>query len=202
MAGKLQLFQTMSFKGWASPITKKNHLGSMLAAAPQQAAPAMIQLLAVDHGKDLDIFLSQFATKQFPTDDDYTWDLIGSARRNIPLAEARDEEGNVITSTSDKMVGVGGAPFELVFEEAWFYNGEILFGELNEKYPMRVLAEPRYEGTRAVYTVSLTGSASKGIPAEELTTGKKFSYAFAPVSRGLSREVGGKLKLVLCHLAA
>jgi hypothetical protein len=30
MSGKLQRFQTMNFKGWASEITKANHLGTFL----------------------------------------------------------------------------------------------------------------------------------------------------------------------------
>ena len=194
MAGKLQQFQAMAFRGWASNITKANHLGSMLQLHPQQASPVLIELLAVNYGKNLDIFLSQFGTKTFETDADYTWDLIGSARRNMPLKEARDEAGTVITSgysANDGMVGAGRATFELVFEQAWFFNGEIVVGELNEAYPIRILGDARYEGTDAVYTVELMGGNTKGIPFEELLPGKKFSYETAPVSRGLSRKVGG-----------
>lgn len=194
MAGKLQLWQAMGFKGWASNITKANHLGSMLQLQPQQASPILIELLAVNYGKNLDIFLSQFGTKVFDTDADYTWDLIGSARRNIPLKEARDEAGTVIDSSytaNSGMVGSGRATFELVFSEAWFFNGEVVVGELNEAYPFRILGDARYEGTDAVYTVELMGGNTKGVPFEELLPGKKFSYEYAPVSRGLSRGVGG-----------
>lgn len=190
MAGKLQRFQTMAIQGGASEITKENHLGYFMRQNPQAAGPVMIELLSVNYDKTLDTFLSQFATKEFETDRDYTWDLIGSARRNIALVEARDENGNqVVTSTG--MVGKGRAPFELVFAEDWFFNGEVIFGELNEAYPLRILAPARYEGTRAVYLVELMGTNTTGIPAEELTPGKKFSYEYAPVSRGLSRRVGG-----------
>lgn len=34
-------------------------------------------------------------------------------------------------------------------------DGEVLFGNLNEVYPMRVLGDPRMEGTNAVYKVEL-----------------------------------------------
>lgn len=44
--------------------------------------------------------------------------VIGSSRRNIPLVEARDENGNVVTAESG-MVGAGYAPFYLVFPEDW-----------------------------------------------------------------------------------
>lgn len=194
MAGTLKQFQAMAFKGWASPITKANHLGSMLQMAPQQASPVMIELLAVNYGKNLDIFLSQFGAKTFETDADYTWDLVGSARRNMPLKEARDESGTVITSAysaNNGMVGSGRTTFELVFEQAWFFKGEVIVGELNEAYPFRILDDPKLEGTDAVYTVELLAANVKGVPFEQLLPGKRFSYEYAPVSRGLSRKVGG-----------
>lgn len=125
MSGKLQRFQTMSFKGWASEITKKNHLGTFLQLKTQQASPVLIELLTVNYGKNLDTFLSQFTTKTFETDDDYTWDLIGSARRNIPLKEARHHETGEPVKVGDGMIGVGKAPFEVVFAEDWFFNGEV-----------------------------------------------------------------------------
>lgn len=190
MSGKLQRFQAMNFKGWASEITKANHLGTFLQKQAQQASPVMIELLTVNYGKNLDIFLSQFATKTFETDDDFTWDLVGSARRNIPLKGARDENGNPVDG-SLTMIGAGKAPFEVIFSEDWFFNGEVIWGELNEAYSLRILGPARYEGTDAVYTVELMDGNTSGMPYEELLAGKKFSYGYAPVSRGLSRRVGG-----------
>lgn len=103
----------------------------------------------------------------FENDAEYYWDVIGSSRRNIPLIEARDENGVVITSTSGN-VGVGGAPFYLVFPEDWFADGEVIVGNLNQVYPQRILADSRPEGTNCVYKVELMGANSKGIPAERL----------------------------------
>ena len=65
----------------------------------------MVQLLAYYRGKTLDTFLNQFPTREFEDDNEYYWDVIGSSRRNIPLVEARDENGTVVTDASG-MVGV------------------------------------------------------------------------------------------------
>ena len=159
----------------------------------------MVQLLALNRGKSLESELAKYPTKGFDTDDEFTWQVIGSSRRNIALIEARDENGAVVTINSGN-VGVGTAPFYLVFGEDWFADGEVLFGNLNEVYPMRVLGDARMEGTNAVYKVELMGGITDGIPAERLLAGERFSHEFAPVERELSRKVGDRLNL--CHLAA
>lgn len=51
--------------------------------------------------------------------------VIGSSRRNIPLVEARDENGSVVTAESG-MVGAGTAPFVLVFGEDWSKVGRLI----------------------------------------------------------------------------
>lgn len=84
----------------------------------------MVQLLAFRKGKTLETFISKFPTKQFDNDEEFTWDVISSAKRNIPLVEARDENGNVVTAESTN-VGAGTAPFYLVFNEAWFADGKL-----------------------------------------------------------------------------
>ena len=69
-------------------------------------------------------------------------------------------------------------------------DGEVLAGELNELYPVRVLGDARMEGANAVYKAELMGGIVDGMPAEELQTGKRFSVEYAPVERELSRKVG------------
>lgn len=118
MAGKLGKFQTVGFSHWKG-LTKENHLGSIFQLAPQKASNLMVQLLAYHRGKTLDTFLSQFPVREFEDDSEYTWDVIGSSRRNIPLLEARDENGVVVTADSGN-IGAGTAPFYLVFPEDWF----------------------------------------------------------------------------------
>lgn len=100
-------------------LTKDNHLGSIFSLYPQKATNLMVQLLAWKYGKTLDTFLSKFPTKSFDSDDEYTWDVIGSSLRNIPLVEARNCDGTKIEA-DDANVGVSGEPFYLVFAEDWF----------------------------------------------------------------------------------
>ena len=92
MAGKLGKFQKQTFSHWKG-TTKANHLGGIFQMQPQKATSLMVQLLAWHKGKTLETFLSQFPTKSFDSDDEYTWDICGSSSRNIPLVEARDADG-------------------------------------------------------------------------------------------------------------
>lgn len=192
MAGKLGRFQKLTFSHWKG-TTKSNHLGSIFQLQPQKATNLMVQLLAWYRGKTLDTFLSKFPTKTFDSDEEYTWDIIGSAKRNIPLVEARDIDGNIITydpSNPASNVGCNGEPFYLVFPEDWFADGEVIVGELNEVYPVRILGDGRFEGTNAVYKVETYGSSTTGIPVEQLVAGKRFSVEYAPVEKDFSRKVG------------
>ena len=124
MAGALKKFQMVGFQHWKG-LTRENHLGSVFGLAPQKATNLMVQLLAWYRGKTLDTFLSQFPVKEFDDDSEYTWDVIGSSRRNIPLVEARDENGKVV-ELGDSNVGAGTAPFYLVFGEDWFADGKLV----------------------------------------------------------------------------
>ena len=188
MAGKLGKFQMLGFSHWKG-LTKENHLGSIFQTAPQKATNLMVQLLAYYRGKTLDTFLSQFPVKEFEDDNEYYWDVIGSSRRSIPLVGARDENGGDVTSGSG-MVGAGTAPFELIFAEDWFADGEVIVGTLNQVYPFRILGEPKFEGTNVVYKVELMGGNTNGVPAERLLAGERFTVEYAPVERELSRKVG------------
>lgn len=123
MAGNLGKFQMLSFNHWKG-LTKDNHLGSVFQMAPQKASELMVQLLALHRGKTLDTFLSQFPVKEFNDDSEYYWDIIGTSRRNIPLVEARDENGEAVTIDSGN-VGANTAPFKLVFAEDWSKVGRV-----------------------------------------------------------------------------
>ena len=189
MAGKLGKFQMTSFSYWKG-LTSENHLGAIYQLAPQKASSLMVQLLAYHYGKTLDTFLSQFPTKEFDDDSEYTWDVIGSSRRNIPLIEARDESGAVVSTTAGTMVGANTTPFYLVFGEDWFADGEFIVGNLNELYQFRVLGDARMEGSNAVYKVELAGGNIDGVPVERLQAGERFSIDAAFVEKELSRKVG------------
>jgi len=186
--GKLGKFQMQGFSHWKG-LTLENHLGAVFQTAPQKASDLMVKLLAHYRGKTLETFLSKFPTKEFEDDTEYYWDIIGSTQRNIPLVEARDEDGNVITAASAN-VGAGTAPFYLVFGEDWFADGEFIVGNLNELYQFRILGNARMEGSNAVYKVELAGGNSTGCPSERLLAGERFSVEAAYVEKELSRKVG------------
>ena len=184
---KLGKFQTLTFNHWKG-LTRENHLGSIFQLEPQKATNVMVQLLATRRGKSLETYLSQFPVKYFDTEDEYTWDVVSSSRRNIPLVEARHIDGSVVDGS--ELAGVGGEPFFVVFPEDWFADGNVIVGELNEVYPLRILGEARMEGTNACYKVELMGGVTKGMPASELKYGKRFSVEYSPVEKELSRGVG------------
>lgn len=190
MAGKLNKFQMLGFQAWNPHISKVNHISAIYQTSPQKATNLMVNLLAWHKGKTLDTYLSKFPTKEFDTDDEYTWDVVGSAQRNIPLVEARNENGVKVESGQEN-VGIGTAPFYLVFAEDWFNDGEVIVGNYNEVYPIRILGDARMEGSNAVYKVELMGGITEGIPSDRLLKDELFSVEYAPVERELSRKVGG-----------
>lgn len=186
MATQLSKYQMKNFQGWKG-LTKDNHLGKIYALEPQKATNLWVRLLANNYGRTLNTYLQKFPKKGFQDDTEYYWNIIGSSRRNLPIIEARDAEGNVISSG---MAGAGTQPFYVVFAEDWWADGNVIVGEKNEIYMLRILGEPRMEGTHAVYKVELMGGNTKGMPAEELQAGKRFSVDYSPVEKGLSRKVG------------
>ena len=179
------------FTFWKSEIEKRNHVSTMFHSAPQKASNVMVELLARNYAKSVESMLAAFPTKEFETDDEYTWDVVASTRRNIPLIEARKLDGTVIGAGAEDKAGENGEEFYLVFGEDWFFNQEIIHGNFNEKYPLLIKGKPRYEGTNVVYLVELANGSKSGVPGDRLQLGERFSYSHAVVSRGLSRGVGG-----------
>lgn len=186
---KLGRFQVKDAKAFAGMINPENTLGAIWKTAPQKINDVMIKLLAIHRGMSLENMLSKFETKYVDNDNEFYWELIGSSRRNIPLVEARYKGATVVAT--DFNIGEGGSTFELVFPEQWFFKGEIIVGEKNEVYPIRVINDGQAEGNIWVYTCETAGSNRDGIPGDELVSGKRFNEEFAPVGKGLSREVGG-----------
>ena len=180
---------------WKGTVTKENSLYYLFDRNPQKASDVMTVLMSSMHRPTLNSYLStEVPTKQFEDDTDIFWDIIASSRRNVALVEARDAAGNVVDSSDNYAsvnVGVGFQPFYLVFATDWFAKGEVLWGPLNEEYPMIVMEEPRFEGTYSVVKVQMFGAnGANGCPAKYLEAGCKFSYAYAPVEDNLSRKVG------------
>jgi hypothetical protein len=187
MASKIGKFQVYESQYWQG-LTTKNHLAAVYKISPQKASNIVTKMLAATYGASLDTMLSKFPVKYFDTDDEFTWELIGGFERNFPLVEAR-VAGTVITG-SDNGVGAGGARFELVFGEKAFSDVNMVVGEKNELYPLRIVQEPVQEDLNYVYTVELMGNVKEGMPGAELLGGKLFSKEFSPVEDTLSTKGG------------
>jgi hypothetical protein len=191
MKKTLGKFQSQEFYSWAG-LTKENHLGEAGLLKPQEIPGLMVQLMAYDRGgMNLEGLLSKYPVKEFESEDEYTWNVIGAIRRNIPLVEARRGDGSKVEDTEGAAnVGIGGEKFELVFDEDYFGDGEVIVGNLNQVYPIRILGNAKFEGTQAVYTCEVYGNNASGIPAKRLQMGERFSYDYAPVEQEGSRKVG------------
>lgn len=187
----LNKFQFQKFAAWGNTISKWTHINALYGGDLQKAHDGYIKLMEYNDAVATD-FLKQFPVKEFDNDKTFTWDLMSSARRNIALVEARDETGTVITydGSNKTMVGAGVTPFYLVFGTDYFAKGDLIVGSMNEAYPMRIIEEPRKEGSNVVCKVELMGGNTTGIPDQYLQTGERFSVEFDPVPRGLSRKVG------------
>lgn len=182
MAQSISPFQIMESHTWSGNTTPYN-LGYVFQKDPVKAYSIVTKVLAANNVPDRVRMLEKYPTLKVDSpDQEVTWDLVGSAQKNIQLIEAR-AGGSVVTSSTAN-VGIGGAIFKLVFPEHMFFNGDVVVGELNEHYLIRVLGEPQYEGTQVVYDAQLMGSAhSTGMPGSQLVAGKRFSSeGYAPTT--------------------
>ena len=167
---------------WRGTVTKENHLYHLFRQNPQKATDVMITLMSSMYLPTLDSYLSKdVPVREYEDDSRLHWDIVTSSRRNIPLIEARRYDGTKVTAGSSN-VGAGFEPFYLVFPTDWFAIGEVLWGNLNETYPVIVKEDGRAEGTNTVYLVEPFGAqGGAGIPAERLLQGERFSWGYAPV---------------------
>lgn len=190
MPGRINSNQMVGVTAWRGTVTKDNHLYGLFRTNPQMASDVMTVLMSSMHLPTLDTYLSkEVPVREYEDDSELFWDVMTSSRRNIPLVEARDAAGNVVSGTDN--VGKNFAPFYLVFPTDWFALGEVIWGELNEVYPIIVKEEGRPEGTNTVYLCEMFGAqGADGIPIAQLQAGKKFSWAYAPVEDNFSRKVG------------
>lgn len=180
-------FQMTEAQAWTG-LTTKNHMGAIYQANPQSASKLMTRIYQTNFGLDLDTYLGQFSPLTLDTDDDYTWDLIGSAKKNVPLTEARIA-GVAVDGTSE--AGKNFSEFELVFPEQWFSDENVIVGEKNEVYSMQVIADPTPEGSAWVYRCKLiTGDPDLFVPFDELAQGKRFSKDWSLVEQTLSKKGG------------
>lgn len=185
---KLDRWQMTELKNWNGPLfDPEATLKALFKTQPEKIRKNMVKLNAIYSGRTLENTLEELGVKYVDTLNDFYYEIIASSRRNVQLVEARV---NGVVVTPGSIILQGGAVAELVFGEDYFFDGEVIVGEKNEKYPVRVIREPEAEGDNVVYTVEAWGLPN-GIPSDEFVSGKKFSVEYAPAARGLSRSQGG-----------
>lgn len=74
-------------------------------------------------------------------------------------------------------------------------DGEIITGHI-DAYKFRILGDPKFEGTNAVYSVELMANTPNGVPSDRLLPGERFSIEAAYVEKELSRKVGDNLLII------
>ena len=175
-------------------MTKDNHLrhfNELFSSDAQSASIHIDRLFSCMHGHpSYETILNDAGIVEFEDDKDIKWKVLSATDRNIPLVEARDEDGVVVTADHGHNVGSNVSSFELVFAEDWFAKGDWIVGNLNEVYQFRILDEARQEGTNWVYRVELGAANTQGVPPERLLRGEKFSVEADYVERERSRKVG------------
>lgn len=166
----------------------KQTLSAMANLAPNALRKQLIMTNAVHSGRTMEAQLEAIPTKYVDNLNDTYFDIVDLSRRNIQLEKATDLNGNIIKKT-DVGIGKNGSLFWLYFPENYFFEGEVIVGEKNELYPIRI---KKVEGANTLTRyLCETFGRPHGIPGVELQLGKKFSKEYAPVERGLSKEVGG-----------
>lgn len=192
MPGIINNGQMVGVTAWRGTVTKDNHLYGLFRTNPQKASDVMTVLMSSMHLPTLDTYLSrEVPVREYEDDSELFWDVVASSRRNIPLVEARRANGTKVAASDQTNVGVGFEPFYLVFPTDWFAIGEVLWGSMNEVYPVIVKEAGRAEGTNTVYLVEPYGAnGGDGIPVKYLLNGERFSWAYAPVEDNFSRKVG------------
>lgn len=174
-----------------SGLTTKNHLGSIFQIEPQWASKLVTLMYATNVGYNFGTWLDANASvRTLESDDEFRWMLQGSSDKNIPLVVARIN-GTAITSTSQ--CGLGHTQFELVFSEMYFSDTDVIIGEKNDLYQMRIVDDPTMDGGNYVYVVELvTGDETLFVPYDELIAGKRFSREWSLAPQTLS-DRGGKV---------
>lgn len=174
-------------KDWAG-LTTKTHLGAIYQVKPQDATDLVTLLFRANYGTNFGIFLKKFSPLRLETDDDFRWRLQGSSKKNIPLVEAKIA-GTAVSATSK--AGLNGARFTLIFPELYFSDTNLIVGEKNSVYPIRLfMPEPYGAGLWAYEAELFTNDPALFIPYEELTAGKRFSREWSIVEQTLSKKGG------------
>lgn len=192
MAQKLspwQIYEAKAFAGQVSDVYFENM--AMGGKNPQLISKVVRQLLN-RNAYTYSTYLTQFPTLKIEDhNEEFMWKLIGDSEKNIPLSWAK--VGSSLVTAATTGVGSLGAKFTLAFPEKWFNEGEIIVGEKNELYRIKLLSSGIPSGNDVIYEAELTGeNYVYGIPGSELIAGKLFSFEYtAPIELEGHGDQGG-----------
>ena len=182
----LQLYEP---KSWAG-LTTSNHLGTVFQEEPTLISNVMSRIFGLYRMRGLDYFLSQGMEKELPNDNSYKWYLKGDDDKSIPLS-AFSATGIAYDATDLSRPGMGKSRFRIIFAEKWFEYTDLIIPD-DDRYRLRIMAEPYEEGNNWVYEVALmTADANQFVPPTLLQPGKHFSKEYSPQSKTLNRNYGG-----------
>lgn len=151
--------RNMQAFGAAEP-TQMRHIAAMMLDKPEIMRETMVRMFTANvRPTYMSILKNHTKTREFENDKEYSWMITGTAYKNIPLIEARDESGSTIQPNATA-VGKGGKTIYLLFPEKYFFKEEIIVGELNEYYQFRIIEEPIAEGYNYLYATQLKHRAA------------------------------------------
>ena len=181
----LQEYEPKDFSG----LVTTNHLGALYQERPTETSNLVTLMYRANKGMNFGMILKQFTPFYCKTDADFRWHLQGDSRKNVALVECL-VNGSAVSVTSK--AGLAGARFILVFPERYFSDTNLIVGERNSVYPIRIVGipEPYGAGLWAYNCELFTGDQTLFIPYEELVAGKKFSKEWSIVSKTLSVKGG------------
>jgi hypothetical protein len=180
--------QTLDPKDWGG-LTTDNHLGALYMQEPQLVSEVIEHIYKVNlGGDDVMSFINQFPVMYIDDDVPYDWLLQGADEKNIPLVDYWDST----YATKPARPGIARSTFFMEFGEHYFSATDVIVGEKDELYKLRIVADPINRGTSVLYEVQLvTGDDNLFVPAEELAAGKRWSKDYSLVEQTLSKRGGG-----------
>ena len=178
-------------KDW-SGLTTENHLGSLFGLEPILISNVIDNIYRVNYGEDFISFVNKFPVEEIDDDRVYEWLLQGADEKNIALVSAEDTAGTLAGSGVFTQPGVGISRFFMRFNENYFNATEVIVGEKPDLYRLRIVDDPKADGSQWLYEVELvTGDVALFVPPADLAAGTRWSKDYSLVEQTLSRRGGG-----------
>jgi len=168
-------------EGW-SGMTEKNNLAKLRLLKPEWGSSIMTQLESINsQGMSYENYLksvvSEVGIKK--TDDPINYMVYGEGDKNAKLMGYKADNPN--------KVGFNKSRFLMYFDKPLFSDVHVIVG-MDDRYRVRVVSDPRSEGSLYVYECEVFGPADDFIPASELRIGGKWSRDGAPVPLSKSKK--------------